>query len=148
ASDTNSGAISNVGSTMIVSNSTFSANTARNYGGGIYSIAPITVTNSTLSGNSAVAGGGFYSTNSSTRLSNTIIANSVSGGDCVSSAFALNSHHLIADGGFTPHLAADPMLDGRANNGGSTQRVAPLAGSAAVDMGDDSVCSAAPVSNL
>jgi hypothetical protein len=47
------------------------------------------------------------------------------------------------------NIDADPVLDSAlANNGGYTESLALLAGSSAIDNGDDSVCAAAPVNGL
>jgi len=59
------GAISNAGGTVTITDSSFSGNRAAYYGGGIYNSGMLTVTSSTLSGNSvgggfASAGGGIY----------------------------------------------------------------------------------------
>ena len=64
---------------MTITNSTISGNTAINIGGGIYNNDPLTITNSTISGNSAGGGGGgIYnddSTTSLTSLLNVTVAN-------------------------------------------------------------------------
>jgi predicted outer membrane repeat protein len=79
-------------SSVTVSNSTFSGNTANTNGGGIFS-SNATVRNSSISGNIANLGGGIYSSNStisnSTLSSN--IANSNGGGIFSSNATVSNS---------------------------------------------------------
>ncbi|MEZ4709298.1 MAG: tandem-95 repeat protein [Caldilineaceae bacterium] len=60
------GGIHNRG-TLTVTDSTISGNTATHDGGGIYiNSGTVTVTDSTISGNTAVSGGGIYNTNSGT----------------------------------------------------------------------------------
>ena len=46
--------------TLTLTNSTVSGNTATYYGGGIYNYGTVTLTNSTVSGNSANWGGGIF----------------------------------------------------------------------------------------
>ena len=87
---------------MSITNSTLSGNSAvLSNGGGILSNngGSESITNSTISGNSAGnSGGGIYSFNTLT-LKNTIIANSASGGDCFRSGGTVNaSFSLIEDG--------------------------------------------------
>jgi predicted outer membrane repeat protein len=68
---------------LTVSKSTFSGNSAGNYGGGIYvdtSVPLVTVTNSTLSGNSAESGGGIYNLSTLTMSGSTLSGNIASGG--------------------------------------------------------------------
>ncbi len=129
----NGGGIRNDG-TLTVTNTTIYSNTATFAYGGILNYGVLTVTNSTLAGNAAPSIGGIagYGT---TTLRNTIIANSLSGGNC---------DGAITDGGnnlqFNPNsgcgvtiTAADPKLGPLANNGGSTQTMALLPGSPAID---------------
>lgn len=134
-------------------NSTFSNNAAALYGGGIYSyFGDVLLINVTFSGNSAgSAGGGLYSTNTSAiNLENTLISNSA-GGDCVnvSGSGASGWYSLIEDAshacgltnGATGNvIGLDPNLGPLQNNGGNTQTHALLAGSPAIDAGDDDVC--------
>ena len=154
--------------TLTVTNSTFSGNSAVSGGGSIYNSfsGTVTVTNSTFSGNTASGGGGGIYNNSSgtVTVTNSIVANSTPGGNCAGAV--TDGGHNIDDGttcGFTGANCAtttgssfcntNPKLDpaGLANNGGPTQTIALQATSAAVDAGDDTVCSmttgTAPVNN-
>jgi hypothetical protein len=127
---------------VTVTNSTFSGNSAAR-GGGIYNYAgTLTVINSTLSGNPAmIYGGGIYNAGGTLNYSNTIIANSVSGGDCVNdSAIGTNTKNLVEDGGCSAFFSGDPKLGSLADNGGPTRTFALLAGSTAIDAGDNAVC--------
>lgn len=162
------GGMFNVGSTGSGSNPnltnvTFSGNSADANGGGMYNggSSP-TLTNVTFSDNSAATGGGManedYPVNysySHPTLKNVIIANSLSGGDCVriyGGAFnAASSNNLIEDASNACGLSdgvdgniigQDPMLDFLGNNGGSTLTHALLPGSPAIDTGDDASCPA------
>ncbi|MGD0947272.1 MAG: right-handed parallel beta-helix repeat-containing protein [Candidatus Binatia bacterium] len=150
------GAISNSG-TLTVINSTFSGNTATSYNGvgAISNGGTLTVINSTFSGN---PGSGSYSSsihNSGTlTLTNTIVANTTNGANC--SGTITDGGHNLDDGatcGFTANGSlsnTNPLLDsgGLASNGGPTQTIALQTGSPAINAGDESVCSAPPVSNL
>ena len=139
-----------------VQNLTIANGNAQTGGGGIASWGSLTVTNSTFSGNSAGdgGGGGISNVGATVTVTNTILANSTSGRNC--SGTITDGGHNIDDGttcGFsaangslndtTPKLAA-----GLAKNGGPIQTIALLAGSPAINAGDESVCSAAPVNNL
>jgi predicted outer membrane repeat protein len=151
-SDSNGGAIyitSNNSAT--ITNSTFSGNSAT-AGGAIITTGDLTITNSTISGNTATYSSfvsGLDIEGGTTNLSNTIIANSTFGLDCMNnSTIGTNTNNLIEDGTCSPALSGDPMLGSLANNGGSTQTFALLAGSKAIDAGDDTICAASPVNNL
>jgi len=142
------GGINNVG-LMTVTNSTFSGNTASNKGGGIYNTGgTLTVRNSTLSSNSASSGngGGINFETGLFNYSNTIIANHTSG-DCVNTgSIGTNINNWVQDGSCAPLKSGDPLLGPLANNGGSTETMALLTGSLAIDAGDAATCAAAPVS--
>jgi CSLREA domain-containing protein len=137
------GAISNVGGTLTVSNSTFSGNSA-NSGGVLGNNGIATVTNSTFSGNSASSAGVIVNDtgiNNTFHLRNTIIANSLSGGDCTTPPDT-NINNLIEDGSCSPALSGDPNLGPLQDNGGPTHTMALLSGSPAIDAGDDTSCPA------
>ncbi len=143
--DNNGGGIVNANSgTLIVKNSTLSGNSAANIGGGINNNGVLTVTNSTWSDNSATTGGGLRNApNGTLDITNSIIANSASGGDCVNDGtLNTNSNNLIADGSCTPALSGDPLLGPLQDNGGPTQTHALLVNSPARDSGDDITCEA------
>jgi hypothetical protein len=70
------GGIENDSGTLTVSNSTLSRNSADNYGGGIYNNGPLTVSDSTLSGNSGGDGGGIYNYGTLTVSDSTLSGNS------------------------------------------------------------------------
>jgi uncharacterized repeat protein (TIGR01451 family) len=140
---TGGGGIYNPRGTLSVANSTFSGNSA-GYGGvgggGIYNNGILTVSSSTFSGNSAFGGGGiegYY--NGTTILKNTIVANSSMGGNCTG---------LITDGGGNlsypdstcPGINSNPVLGLLQNNGGPTETMALLSGSAAINAGDPAGC--------
>jgi hypothetical protein len=138
-----------------ITNTTISGNTATtDSGGGIFNNnGTLTVTNSTIVRNTAPAGtGGGYKLLAGTgAFANSIVADNGAGQDCVG-AITDNGGNIDKDStctGFT-HTAA--MVQGTgfsalSNNGGATQTHALLAGSAAIDAGDNTICAAAPVSN-
>ncbi len=125
--------------TLTVTNSTFYDNTAANNGGGIFNgYGPtLTVTNSTFFNNSASSGGGVWN-NASATVSNSILADSTSGGNC--SGVGDGGYNISDDGscGFsgTSVNSTNPLLAtaGLANNGGPTQTIALQAASPAVDV--------------
>jgi hypothetical protein len=69
------GGVANYGGSLTLTNSTVSGNSAV-CGGGVYNTSSLTLTNSTVSGNSAFCGGGVYNTGSLTLSNSTISGNS------------------------------------------------------------------------
>lgn len=138
---TDGGGIYSRDSRVSVVNSTISNNLASVRGGGIFSVrGRLTVANSTLSGNGAVNGGGIF--NSSTlNLTNTIIANSLAGGDCVNyhGSLATNSNNLIEDGSCSPAFRGDPRLGPLQDNGGLTFTHVLLSNSPAINAGNNAL---------
>jgi hypothetical protein len=55
---------------------------------------------------------------------------------------------LPEDGSCSATYSGDPKLGPLANNGGSTQTMALLAGSPAIDTGDDGICASPRINNL
>jgi CSLREA domain-containing protein len=140
------GAIDNFGGTLTVTNSTLSGNSASSLGGGISNIssefnATLTVTNSTFSANAAKSGGAVSNSNGgASSFKNAILAASSQGGNC-SGTIADAGYNISDDNscGFSAsgsQNSTDPKLDpvGLSNNGGSTQTIALLAGSPAIDV--------------
>jgi hypothetical protein len=144
----------NSGGTLMLTNSTVTGNTASSasdssYGGGIYSsgaTSTVTLTNGTLSDNSADYGGGIVNSIGSATLKNTIVANSPSGGNCygsiTSSGHNLDSGNTCGFSGPGDLINTDPLLGPLQDNGGPTETHALLPGSPAIDAGDDSACPA------
>jgi hypothetical protein len=141
------GGIANTNSNLNVSNSTLFGNTTAGNGGGILNAtvstvgipgsSNLTVTNSTLSGNSATSGGGIQNNATLNNLANTIIANSLSGGDFAGNAPNTNTNNLVetlgtVTGAFIPAFTADPRLGPLQDNGGPTFTMALGAGSPAI----------------
>jgi HYR domain-containing protein len=145
------GGIFNSG-TLTIINSTISANQSISIvpnavGGGIYNLtsATATVVNSTISNNvAATVAGGIYNAGT-LNLTNTIISGNerlfpLAEEDCVNQGtIGTNSHNLIQDGSCSPAVSGDPKLGPLQNNGGPTFTHALMAGSPAIDAGDDAV---------
>ncbi len=124
-------------------NVTLSANVAADDGGAIgLDGGTARLRSVTITGNSAVTGGGIHRQNGTLQLLNTIVANSASGGDC-SGTITDSGNNLDTDGtcpvGF---LTAPPLLGALLNNGGPTLTHALLAGSPAIDTGNNVGCPA------
>jgi predicted outer membrane repeat protein len=137
-----------VGTTVIVSNSTISDNiaTGSNYGpsiGGAISGGLLSITNSTLSGNSADQGGGIWN-GGTLDIGNTILNAGSTGENIFNNGGTITSHgyNLSSDngGGYLngpgDQINTDPVLGPLQDNGGPTLTHALLPGSPAIDTGD------------
>jgi hypothetical protein len=138
--------------TLTMTNATISGNSA-DTGGGVFNYATgtLSINNVTITHNSASAGDGinnyYYGT---ARVSNSILAAN-DGPDCAG-ALESQGHTLLGDtSGCTFTGAAgdivgdasnsvDPQLGLLSLNGGSTPNHPPLAGSPAIDAGDNASC--------
>lgn len=153
------GAIANQGEAILwVTNSTLTRNTVvgstwrDGQGGAIYNESSAYVAYSTISGNMAEVGGGLFNYHSSylqgtTWLFGTIVAHNqatISGGDCSEPVASMN-YNLDSDGSCgldgEGDLTAVPLLGPLQNNGGSTETMALLPGSPAIDAVPAGVCS-------
>jgi CSLREA domain-containing protein len=143
------GGILNTGS-MTVMNSTLSANEA-DQGGAIHnarSNAAGTITNSTILENSSKNTGAVFANDGSITLTNTIVAGSTTGVDCMilHGVITDGGHNLSSDDscGFDPANGSlpntDPLVGPLQDNGGPTWTYALLWGSPAVDAGDEAPC--------
>lgn len=144
------GGISNIsGNEFVLKNSTISGNSVDDYmGGGIFNlVGTFSLINSTIVNNSAPAGdGGGIAAGGTMILTNTIIANSPSGGDCTTwGSVTSNGHNLDSDNtcGLTASdiKATDPLLGPLQDNGGTTFTHALLPHSPARDSGNNVDCS-------
>lgn len=149
------GAIRNDNGTVNVANSTFFGNTAigkDSSGGAIVSTGStgsLTVINSTFSANSAAfVGGSIRLSGGTATLSNSIVANSPSGGNCSGIPVTDSGNNLDSANtcGFTINakISTDPLLGTLT---GSPAYFPLNAGSPAIDAGNDAICAAAPVSS-
>lgn len=126
-------------SSLSLINSLVTGGTATLAGGGISNTAgSLALTNVTLAGNASPAGtgGGLWSGGTAT-LSNSIIANSVTGGDCLRGGGTVNATYSLFKDGLTcvngsnsNNLTGDPQLDGS---------FVPVSGSPVVDAGSDAL---------
>ena len=152
---TQGGGMINYSSSPTLTNITFSANTATLGGGMLNNSSTPTLTNVTFSGNTATTyGGGMYnSISSSPLIRNTIFWGDIaaSGGaqiyNSVASAtptlsFSVVQGNCPAGSTCDNIIITDPLLGTLGNYGGSTQTISLLAGSSAIDTGDNSVCPA------
>ena len=148
------GIVNGFNSTVVLINSTVSGNGTSsgilNSAGGILNFGTLTLTNSTLSDNSASGpgAGGIHNVNPGTvELVNTIVSGNTASlhPDCKGVLTTLG-HNLVGDAtdcGFTPATGdlvnVDPFLGPLQDNGGPTLTHALLPGSPAIDAGDDIV---------
>jgi LPXTG-site transpeptidase (sortase) family protein len=141
--------------TLAITNTTFFGNTATD-GGGIFNDGTLTLRNSTFSGNTVYWEGGSIFSAGTLNYTNTILANSilaglpVAGSECWCSV-GTNLNNLVEDGSGSTNgvnfRTGDPALaTALADNGGPTATLALLAGSVAIDAGNNATCAAAPVS--
>jgi hypothetical protein len=144
--------------TLNVTNSTFSGNSATQAGGGLSVSGTGDIVNSTISGNTAGwsdGGGGINNEAGAITVRNSIIANNPTGGNCFNHYdepqypfVGVNS--LVDDGSCSAGFvnSSSILLSALGSYGGSTQTFALLPGSSAIDTGDDTICTSAPVNNL
>lgn len=121
------------GGDMTISQSTFTGNFTAGHGGGIYSQSTLVVNQSTVVSNStAGVGGGILILGGTTVLTNTIVA----GNSATSSTNIFGS--LTGANNLT---SGNPLLAALGNYGGPTLTMPPLAGSPAIDAGNDAAAS-------
>jgi predicted outer membrane repeat protein len=142
--------------TLTLTNVTITGNNATSgNGGGIYNAGTLNVYNSTVSGNTAsVSGDNVYQLTGTSNLYNVIIANSGTKGDCVTAGGTINATNSLIEStgsnacGLTTTIGnvigSDPVLSSLT---GSPAYFPLLIGSPAINTGDKTVCTAAPVSN-
>jgi hypothetical protein len=133
-------AILNVAGTATVVNSTFARNRAGESGGGLANLGGVaTITNCTFSENKSPEGAGLFS-DGELLLSNTILANSEDGMDCVAvRTNPQSTNNLIeaGDGCGTPATSADPNLEPLGYFNGPAQTYPLRGGSLAINLGDN-----------
>jgi CSLREA domain-containing protein len=140
------GGIFSVANLVTITNSTLTGNTASvGQGGGAVVEGVVNLVNVTVTANQAPSGGGLsLSGSDGSIVANTIIADNP-GGDCANSSSVVSDHSLDSDNscGFTDagsHPGVNPLLAPLANNGGPTDTHALLAGSPALDAGNNATC--------
>ncbi|WP_099066659.1 beta strand repeat-containing protein [Nostoc linckia] len=137
--------------TLTVTNSTISGNTAST-GGGLIVAGVVTLTSSTITNNTAGNGGGLFAASGTTTARNTIIAGN--NGNDIFGTVTGNANNLIgslsgasgtigtgsditfASAGITN---INQVIAALANNGGTTQTHALVAGSAAINAGNNAL---------
>lgn len=143
-----------VNSSLSITNSTISGNSAPNScGGGIFVRRSMELRNVTIVDNSAPSGGGgnVYrrDDNDPLDVTNSIVANATSGGDCATSGdtpvFNTGGGNIDSDNscGFidgTDQPGVNPLLGPLAANGGATLTHMPQMGSPAIDGGVNASC--------
>jgi hypothetical protein len=142
------------GGVMTVTNSTVSGNVSAGDGGGIMTAGTLGLVNTTVTANTAGGGGqggGGLAIVGSAEIATSIVANNTdtsgAAADCSGSLTSLGNV-LIRDltgcsltgGGTTTISGIDPRLGPLADNGGPTKTHALLAGSPAIDAGDNALC--------
>jgi len=131
---------------LSLQNVTFSGNSAAS-GGGLYDDGTAgALTNATLADNSASSGGGgIYIAGSVMTVTNSILVAGSQGGNCGGAPPATGGHNISSDdtcglSGLGDLNSVDPLLGPLADNLGPTRTHALLAGSPAIDGGDDAAC--------
>ena len=132
--------------TLSVTDSTLSDNIAASQGGGIYNdsgTVSVTITDSTVAGNSASQGGGIYNDGGTVNVGATIVANSEGplGGDC-SGTITDEGYNIDSDGtcnftgtgSISDSATLDASLGALQNNGGTTDTILPTSTSPAADV--------------
>jgi predicted outer membrane repeat protein len=152
ATNADGGGMYNYSSSPSLTSVTFSGNSATQ-GGGMenYSGSSPTLTNVTFNSNSATNdGGGMHNSSSNPEIRNTIFwGNTATSGAQISnsSSTPVVSDSVVQDGcptgsTCTTIITTDPLLGALGDYGGSTQTIPLLAGSSAIDTGNDAVCPA------
>lgn len=122
-----------------LTNSTLSGNASSGNGGAVYNGFRAQLFNATLANNAAAAGGAIYIViANTTALTNTIVANSLSGGNCagaggITSKYTISSDGTCALSGSGDQINTNPKLTTLGNYGGPTQVHMLNTGSPAID---------------
>lgn len=134
------------GGTMVIINSTLSQNSAGSNGGGIFNGGVISLTNTTIVSNTAPVGSGLRNLDGAVEVKNVIVANNAAT-NCTASTVPITSHGHNLENGNTCNFTGpgdlintDPLLGPLQDNGGPTLTHALLAGSPAIDAGDNVGC--------
>jgi hypothetical protein len=130
---------------MQLTNVTISGNTAVYYGSAINSAGAASLTNVTIAANQDTPGRGGSLAGANISMKNSILQSSEPAVDCSVGITSLG-HNLLAGqctlAGPGDQNGVDPMLGPLADNGGATLTHALLAGSPAINAGDNSGCPA------
>ena len=136
------GAIKNAG-TLTMTNVTLSGNSA-DIGAGLFNSDTAVLTNVTLSENTATSSGGGLSNSSGTLTAgNSIIFNNSAPSDADCNGTITSAGNNVADATqCNGEIITDPLLQPLALNGGDTLNYALGAGSPAIDAGNNATCPA------
>ena len=146
---------SGAGNTLDLTNVTISGNSTVGNGGGLYNAKDATLTNVTVTNNTASTGAGIHETGgaATTNITNSIVAGNIDTNDAdnpdITGSYSSGGNNLIGNAGsatgFTdgvngdqvgsPGSQIDPLLGALADNGGPTLSHALLVGSTAIDGG-------------
>jgi hypothetical protein len=151
------GGIYHLSDTLLITNTTLYDNQAER-GGALHAATGVTtrILNATFHQNRANAGGAIWTDDGGVRVKNTLLTGSrdrVNANDqlnCDGPSLQSDGHNLISDnscilmpGAAGDQFATDPILAEFINeNGGPTRTFLPLAGSPAIDAGDNNGCPA------
>jgi predicted outer membrane repeat protein len=144
------------GATANITNSTVSGNQASSFGGGVYAenIATIDIETSTIANNTSTQTGGRIFANGAVgtavvNVKNSIVSSNttdncsaVGGGAITSLGNNLDSADSCGFAQSTDQKSTDPLLVPLQDYNGQTDTHALLAGSPAIDAGDDTACPA------
>ncbi len=108
------------GASLTISNSTISTNSASGSGGGIQSLGLAILTNVTIADNTSSSGTGGIASGSSTIVRNSIIARNIGASDVVG-AFASNQHNIVGVVGFATGFSPNELFGQSNINLGSLQ---------------------------
>jgi CSLREA domain-containing protein len=146
------------GGVITLINSTISGNSAHGQGGGIDNHGSATINNATITNNQSPNSGAGIASDGSVSIGNTILAGN-RGFDCGGSLQS-HGHNLIGDITGCTFTAApgdlagsagsplDPQLGPLATPGGATPSHTPIAGSPAINAGDNATCAPFDQRNL
>ena len=135
---------------LTIENNTFFANQANEGSGALDIEDAALIRNNTFSNNRAPQKGAslYIGYNADVNLVNNIFEQNLDTAGCyryISGNNSLTGNNNLVDDGSPacmPSIIADPLLGPLADNGGTTQSMALLPGSPAIDMGDDASCPA------
>lgn len=140
--------IYHLGGNLSLVNVTVNQNSAQDNGGGLYNGASAVLNNVTLHENSAGGNGGnLFNDETQLGISNSIVTNAQSGGNCSVSGGSItsNGHNLESANSCSFNkpgdiINSDPKLGSLQDNGGPTFTLALLTGSPAIDAGNGQSC--------
>jgi predicted outer membrane repeat protein len=125
------GGVYNHGGAVVITNTTFTTNTAILGGGYFANAGVVNLAHTTFSGNSAPSGGGLYVNSAATvSLVNSIVANSSPGNECFNvGVFVDGGYNIVEDGtciSAGTSFPGDPLLTPLRDNGGPLVNGFPL----------------------